>query len=42
MNKVIDHDLYQFQLLSNVVFAPDGAHAVFTKSNAPEKCHTPR
>lgn len=37
MNKVTYHDLYQFQFLSNIVFAPDGAHAVFTKSNASEQ-----
>ena len=37
LNKVVYHDLYQFQFLSNVVFAPDGTHAIFTKSNASEK-----
>ena len=37
MEKIVYQDLYQFHFLSDVVFSPDGAHAVFTKSVADEK-----
>jgi len=36
MKNVVYNDLYQFNFLSDVVISPDGAHAVFTKSNAKE------
>lgn len=37
MKKIVYSDLYAFNFLSNVVIAPDGKHAVFTKSNASEE-----
>ncbi len=36
MKNVVYNDLYAFNFLSDVVISPDGAHAVFTKSNAKE------
>lgn len=36
MNTVQYTDLYQFNFLSDIQFSPDGAHAIFTKSNASE------
>ncbi len=36
MKNVVYNDLYEFNFLSDVVISPDGAHAVFTKSNAKE------
>ena len=36
MNKIVFNDLYQFNYLSDVVLSPDGAHAVFTKTNTVE------
>lgn len=36
MKNVVYSDLYAFNFLSDVVISPDGAHAVFTKSNAKE------
>ena len=37
MNKVEYSDLYRFSFLSDVLFAPDGAHAVFSKHHADEE-----
>lgn len=37
MKKIVYSDLYAFNFLSNVVIAPDGKHAVFTKCNASEE-----
>jgi len=37
MEKIVYRDLYQFHFLSDVVYSPDGTHAVFTKSNASEE-----
>jgi len=37
MNKVVYSDLYRFDFLSDVVYSPDGAHAVFAKHNADEE-----
>ena len=37
MNKVEYSDLYRFNFLSDVVFSPDGAHAVFAKHHADEE-----
>ena len=37
MNTVQYTDLYQFNFLSDVQFSPDGAHAIFTRSNASEE-----
>lgn len=37
MKKVVYSDLYEFNFLSDIVIAPDGKHAVFTKSNASEE-----
>ena len=37
MKKIVYQDLYAFQFLSDVVIAPDGAHAVFVKTWADEE-----
>lgn len=37
MEKVVYDDLYRFAFLSEILYAPDGAHAVFTKSAASEE-----
>lgn len=37
MKNVVYNDLYAFNFLSDVVMAPDGAHAVFVKTNAGEE-----
>lgn len=37
MKKIVYQDLYEFHFLSDVVIAPDGAHAVFVKTRADEE-----